>query len=151
MRVPLIVAAPGFKGGQVTKQPAGLIDIYPTLLDLAGLPAKSDLEGRSLKSALESPDARSDRAILCVFAPENYSLRSTDYHYIQYGDGSEELYDMKADPHEFANLAAGEKYEALLTRFRSRLPKTAAKPIRSKWKRWEIEAWETAEKNAAAR
>lgn len=151
VRVPLIIAAPGQAAGQVSKRPAGLIDIFPTLLDLAGLPEKEDLEGRSLKVLMETPDAPWDRPILCTFTPNNHSLRSTDHHYIRYADGSEELYDMQADPDEFHNLAGKPQHERRILKFRKALPKKNAPAIRSEWGNWEIEAWETAERNSAAK
>ena len=149
VRVPMIISAPGFTKGQLTKRPTGLIDIYPTLLDLAGLPDKTDLEGRSLRKLMKSPNAEWDRPILCTFTPRNHSLRSTDHHYIRYGDGSEELYDMRTDFHEFHNLVGIEKHNGVLEKFRSQLPRINADPVRSDWKGWEIEAWEQAELNAA--
>ena len=51
IRVPMIISAPGFTKGQLTKRPVGLIDLFPTLLDLAGLPEKEDLDGLSLRTA----------------------------------------------------------------------------------------------------
>ena len=151
IRVPLIIAAPGFQGGQITRNPTGLIDLYPTLLDLAGLDDKPDLEGLSLRPLLETPDANWERPILCTFTPKNHSLRSKDFHYIRYADGSEELYDLRADPHEFHNLAGSKDQTSRLQWFRERLPREDAKPIRSEWKNWELDAWQTAERNAAER
>lgn len=149
VRVPLIISAPGMESGQRTDRPTGLIDIFPTLLDLAGLPANDDLEGLSLRPLLRSPDANWDRPILCTFTPNNHSLRSTEFHYIRYADGSEELYEMTSDPHEFQNLAGEPQYADRIAGFRERLPKTNAPPIRSEWSNWEIEAWQTAERNKA--
>ena len=151
VRVPLIVSAPGQTSGQVTRRPTGLIDIYPTLLDLAGLEPKADLEGRSLRPLMAAPEMEWDRPILCTFTPHNHSLRSTDYHYIRYGDGSEELYEMRTDKDEFDNLAGDPKYAEVRQEFRAALPSTNVPPLRSDWSQWEIEAWETAEKQAAAR
>ena len=150
IRVPMIIAATKTHqlNATVTRQPTGLIDIYPTLLELVGLPPKTDLEGRSLLPLMKNPNAKWDRPVLCTFAPHNHSLRSRDYHYIHYADGSEELYDMRVDPHEFDNLADQSKYAPVLTEFRRRLPTTDATPIRSDWSNWEIEAWQTAESRA---
>lgn len=146
IRVPMIISAPGFAKGQLTKRPVGLIDIFPTLLDLAGLPEKEDLEGLSLRKLLKSPNAEWDRPILSTFCPNNHSLRSTDFHYLRYGDGTEELYDMRVDFHEWHNLAGDKNFTEVLNDFRKRLPKVNAKPVRSDWNGWELEAWEAAEK-----
>ncbi|MFT5493579.1 MAG: choline-sulfatase [Limisphaerales bacterium] len=145
VRVPLIIAAPEFKTGQTSKRPVGLIDIFPTLLDLTGLPPKNDLEGRSLRPLLTSPNADWDRPILSTFCPNNHSLRSTDFHYIRYGDGSEELYDMRTDLHEWHNLADDKRFTETIANLRKRLPKKNQPAIRSDWEGWEIQAWEKAE------
>jgi choline-sulfatase len=144
-RVPLIFAAPGQTSGQVSDRPVGLIDVFPTLLDLADLPPREDLEGRSLVPLLENPEAEWNRPILTTFAPRNHSLRSTRWHYIRYADGSEELYDHQTDPHEWYNLAGKEEHAELIAKFRRALPKKNAEPVMSDWQRWEIEAWRAAE------
>ena len=59
--MPLIFAGPGVVQGSKSTKPAELIDMYPTLLELAGLPAKDDLEGLSLAPQLADPDAPRDR------------------------------------------------------------------------------------------
>jgi choline-sulfatase len=151
VRVPMIISAPGFTNGQLTKRATGLIDIYPTLLDLAGLPPKTDLEGQSLRKLMKTPNADWDRPTLCTFTPGNHSLRSTDFHYIRYADGSEELYDLRTDFHEWHNLAGNSKFAGVVADFQKHLPKNKAAAIRSDWHGWELEAWEDAEKNAAAR
>lgn len=145
-RVPLIISAPGHKAGQVSDRPVGLIDIFPTLLDLTGQPIRPDLEGRSLVPLMKNPDAQWDRPILTTFGPKNHSLRSTRWHYIRYADGSEELYDHENDPHEWENLAGQSEYAAIIDEFQQSLPKQNATPIIGQWQQWEIEAWRKAEK-----
>ena len=145
-RVPLIVSAPNFRPG-VSPRPTGLIDIYPTLLELAGLPPKQELEGLSLIPLMKNPDAEWNRNILTTYTPNNHSLRSTNWHYIRYGDGSEELYDHRNDPHEWNNVAGELKNAQLLSNFREQLPKSNAIPIIGDWKQWEIESWHEAEAN----
>ncbi len=144
-RVPLIVAAPGMPKDQQSDRPVGLIDIFPTLLELTGLPHRDDLEGRSLAPLLQDASMNWSRPILTTFAPLNHSLRSTRWHYIQYADGSEELYDHISDPHEWRNLATSSEHAGLMPRMRDALPKNNAEPIISDWQNWEIEAWREAE------
>jgi len=148
-RVPLIVAAPGFEGKLASDRPVGLIDIFPTLVDLADLPPRDDLEGRSLTTLMKNPDAEWDRPILTTFTPHNHSLRSTRWHYIRYGDGSEELYDHEHDPHEWHNLAGKPEQAELIAKMRRFLPRQNAKPIIGNWQNWEIEAWREAKSHAA--
>lgn len=105
-RVPLIVKAPGSAAGQRSGKPVELIDVYPTLLDLAGLSADADQEGQSLVPLLKNPNAGWNHPAITSFGPGNYSVRSERYRYIQYREGSCELYDHVSDPHEWTNLLA---------------------------------------------
>lgn len=128
-RVPLIISAPGMKKGGRSARPVGLIDLFPTLTDLCGLPAKNDLEGQSLGTLLKNPDARWDRPALCTFGPDNHSLRSERWRYTVYADGSEELYDHENDPHEWNNLAGDPKFTKVITGLKKFLPKLNADPL----------------------
>ncbi len=151
-RVPLIVAAPGFSANQVTKSPAGLIDLYPTLLELAGIKSNLRLEGVSLVEQLRDPNNERTVPAVCTFGPNNHALRFAGWNYIRYADGSEELYNLDADPHEWRNLSSDPKYQDLIAGFRKHLPKLNADPIRREgWDRWEIADWENAERNARKR
>ncbi|MEM8733834.1 MAG: sulfatase/phosphatase domain-containing protein, partial [Planctomycetota bacterium] len=101
----LIVAGPGIDGKQVCNRPAELLDIYPTLLELASLPMDDDQEGQSLVPLLDQPDQEWSHPAITSFGKGNYSVRTTRYRYIRYVDGSEELYDHQSDPNEWFNLA----------------------------------------------
>ncbi len=105
--VPLIFVAPGVtKAGSKTKRPVSLLDVYPTLAELAGLPAPEYLEGDSLTPLIKNPDAAWDHPAVTTWLYGNHAVRSEDWRYIRYVDGSEELYDHREDPHEWRNLAA---------------------------------------------
>ncbi|MGE9267773.1 MAG: sulfatase [Verrucomicrobiales bacterium] len=103
-RVPLIIAGPGLPTRQRSDAPAGLIDLFPTLLDLAGLPADPTQHGRSLRPLLNDPAADWPHPAITSFGPGNITLRSRHHRLIRYHDGSEELYDHRRDPHEWHNL-----------------------------------------------
>ncbi|MCB1124498.1 MAG: sulfatase-like hydrolase/transferase, partial [Verrucomicrobiae bacterium] len=122
-RVPLIISVPGIKGGQRSHRPVGLIDLFPTLNELCGLPAKKDLEGVSLVPLLKNPELKWDRPALCTFGPNNHTLRSEDFRYTQYADGTEEFYDHRNDPNEWFNLAGDPQYRSIIRDFRKRLPR----------------------------
>jgi len=126
-RVPLIVAGPGI-APRVVSDPAELLDLYPTLLELAGLPARDDLEGRSLVPQLRRGERRSAPAIT-THNQGNHTVRTDRWRYIRYANGAEELYDMQADPHEWTNLAGREAHAATLAELRTWLPKTDAPPV----------------------
>jgi len=128
-RVPLIVAAPGYKAGQRTIKPAQLLDIFPTLLELTGLPADPTQEGHSLVPLLTDPQADWSNVSLSSFGKGNYAVRSEHYRYIRYLDGSEELYDHREDPHEWHNLAKQKDLEAVIAEHRRHLPKNEAEVL----------------------
>ena len=122
-RVPLIFAGPGAAKGTVCKRPAELLDIFPTLLELAGLPARSDLEGHSLVPQLKDANAPREWPAITTHNQGNHGIRTEDWRYIRYADGSEELYDMRADPNEWTNLAKVEKFAAKKAELAKWLPK----------------------------
>ncbi|MCI0457614.1 MAG: sulfatase [Gemmataceae bacterium] len=131
-RVPLaIVPAKGsrerFRPGAVCRQPVGLIDLYPTLLDLCGLPAKADLDGVSLVPQLRDPTAPT-RPALTTFGEGNYAVRDGRWRLIRYADGSEELYDHRQDPHEWNNLVGDPKLAAPVKALRQVLS-SRTKPV----------------------
>jgi arylsulfatase A-like enzyme len=86
-------------------QPVSLIDLHATLVELAGLPARSDIESRSLLPLILDPNTPWDYPALMTHYPNNHAVRDSRYRYIRYQDGFEELYDHAVDPHEFHNLA----------------------------------------------
>ncbi len=121
-RTPLIVAGPGIAPGNA-RQPAGLIDLYPTLADLCGLPANSANEGRSLRPLLEDPDAADwPHAALTTYGRNNHGVRDEHYRYIRYEDGTEELYDHRDDAHEWTNLATDPDLDGVKQRLAAHLP-----------------------------
>ncbi|MDA7667311.1 sulfatase [Akkermansiaceae bacterium] len=97
--VPFIWAGPGVKKGVVTDVTASLIDMYPTFVEMCGLPRPHQkLEGTSLVSTLEKPEVAKDRDVyLPYMAPGEYAIINKDWRYITYGDDGEELYDLKSD------------------------------------------------------
>lgn len=118
-RVPLIITVPGAKGGKVSGRTVELVDLYPTLADLCGLPASNGLEGRSLRPLLNNPRARWDKpAFTQVWRgqPPNRvtgrSVRTERWRYNEWDEGRQgaELYDHDRDPREQRNLAKDPKY-----------------------------------------
>ena len=106
-RVPLIVVAPGItQPGSRSATPVSLMDLYPTLTQLAGLPTPDHVEGMSLVPLLEDPGATLERAaVVTTYGYRNHAVSGDRYRYIAYSDGSEELYDLQTDPDEWTNRA----------------------------------------------
>lgn len=104
--VPFIVAAPGVtKPGMRCDHPVSLIDVYPTLADLAGLPKPTGVDGVSLRPQLRDPSTPTGRAVVSTYLKGNHGIYTDRWHYIRYNNGAEELYDRRQDPHEWVNLA----------------------------------------------
>jgi len=103
--VPLIFAGPGVTPGARCSRPAELLDMYPTLADLTGLPPKRDLDGHTLRPLLKDASASRRWPALTSHGPNNHAVRTEDWRYIRYADGSEELYDERSDPNEWTNVA----------------------------------------------
>jgi iduronate 2-sulfatase len=135
-RVPLIISAPGIgKGGAMTAAISELIDIFPTLTDLSGLPSPPQLEGASLVPVLENAGATVKTAALTQHPrpalywgggpqalPEvmGYALKTDRWSYHEWCDFktasvvATELYDEMADPFETVNLAGTEDAKSVI-------------------------------------
>ena len=120
-RVPLIFAGPGLPTGEVSNSPAELLDVYPTLADLAGFEAPADLEGVTLRPQIEDPTDVRDRPAVTDHNQGNQSVRGERLRLIHYADGSEELYDLETDPNETTNLIADAAHAAAADRLREYL------------------------------
>ena len=128
-RVPLIFAGPGVAKGAKCGRPVELLDLYPTLVELCGLPARPGLEGRSLVPLLKDATAARAWPALTTHNQHNHAVRSEHWRYIRYADGSEELYDHRSDPNEWTNLAKDRKHAAILREHARWLPKVNAAPV----------------------
>jgi arylsulfatase A-like enzyme len=113
LRVPLIVAGQGIPVANRTI-PASLIDLYPTLSDLAFGAVPGHLQGRSLKRNLQSGTNTHGHAISTWREASNlansgphFSVRTATHRYIRYQSGEKELYDHRSDPYEFENRLSG--------------------------------------------
>ena len=134
-RVPLLIAGPGIQPGKPCREPASLIDLYPTLLELCGLPKAKHLDGVSLVPQLrDAAKARRQPAITSSYFG-NHSIRSRDWRLIVYEDVAKELYDHRNDPDEFRNLANDTAYKLTLDKLSKWLPNNAAPEFKAKSER----------------
>jgi uncharacterized sulfatase len=123
-RVPMIISVPGMAtGGQGAAGPVELVDLYPTLAELAGLSAPDHLEGKSLRPMLDDPTVRVKTGAITQVERRRgagsqknpimgYSIRTERWRYTEWAGGEEgvELYDHETDPEEFTNLAKDAKH-----------------------------------------
>ena len=130
-RVPLIIRAPGLAEGRCDR-PVSLIDLYPTLTDLAGLNGPDHLDGQSLQPLLENPQRPWSRPARVEFGRGNAAVRSQRYRLIQYHDGSRELYDHATDPQEWVNRRDDPDLASVRRSLVSQLPTQWAPPRPSK-------------------
>lgn len=120
-QIPMIWAGKGIKVGS-NDEPASLLDIYPSLVDLAGFEVPAYLEGTSLKALLSGEKERIGKVAVTTNGPGGHSVFSREWHYIQYNDTSEELYLRSSDKHEWHNLAEGDSLQEVIDLLKAYLP-----------------------------
>lgn len=122
--VPMMIKVPGMKPGQ-SDSFVELLDLYPTLADLAGLSYPKVIQGKNLKPVLQNPRKNvRDFAFSVTQGGKSFLIRTEDYAYIQYDEDAGsgiELYDMKRDPEQFNNLANSPEYLPVVKKMQSKL------------------------------
>ncbi len=126
-RVPLIVSVPGMtRAGTKCDQPVSLMDLYPTLVDLAGFDKPSHLDGKSLLPQIKDPDLATSPVISSyrfTWTKQpiiGHAVRSLRYRYIYYPEiNLEELYDHQTDPNEWNNIAYQKASKKIVKEHRS--------------------------------
>lgn len=129
VRAPLAIAPArrdraAYAIGRQTGQAVSLVDLYPTLLDLCGLAAPPQpLDGRSLVPLLRDPTIATGRKVVSTFDQVHFSVRDERWRYVRYADGGEELYDLRADPREWHNLAGDPAHASTRAELAAALPR----------------------------
>jgi arylsulfatase A-like enzyme len=121
---PLMFVAPQLPKGKVIHSPAEMLSVYPTLLELCGLPAYNRNEGKSLVATMQNKSEESNAYAITTFGMNNHAVKANGFRYIQYEDGEEELYDHHNDHHEFTNLAKNTEYKEKIEELKQFLPGT---------------------------
>ncbi|QDV22558.1 sulfatase [Aureliella helgolandensis] len=126
-RVPFIISVPWLtdQHGRGTTKITELVDLYPTLAELAGLAAPDSLQGISLQPLLadtESPSWKKEQAFT-ISRSGGESIRTADWRFTQWGFGEKglELYDLKRDPDEFTNQAGNPEYATVVNMLQTQL------------------------------
>ena len=126
-RVPFIVRVPWLKDqhGNATQKITELVDLYPTLTELAGIKHPETIQGTSLTPLLSDPnssDWKKDHAFT-ISRSGGESIRTQQWRYTHWGFGEKgaELYDLKNDPGEFTNLANNPDYAEVVKKLKKRL------------------------------
>lgn len=134
-RVPLVIRVPGqTRAGSSSEGLVELIDLFPTLADLCGVPAPKNLQGRSLAPMLRDPSARGKEVAYTVVTRGDKlgkAIRTARWRYTRWPVG-EELYDLKSDPTEQKNLASSSKHAEALKVMRAHLARVERAAVSAK-------------------
>lgn len=122
-KAPLLFAAPNLPKGTKIDAPVEMLSIYPTLLELSGLPAYSRNEAQSLVPLMQTGTSANETYAISTFGMNNHTVKVDGYRYIRYEDGTEEFYDHNTDPNEWTNEAKNPKYTAQIEKMKDLLPK----------------------------
>ena len=129
--VPLVIRLPNRQNaGHRTAATVTLVDLFPTFIDYCHLKMPPQpIDGHSLRVILEHPDTAWERPAITVYEERFYSARDQQHRYIQYPDGSEELYDHELDPYESKNLANDPSRSQTKEKLRKWIPRTWANSL----------------------
>jgi arylsulfatase A-like enzyme len=126
-RIPLIMVTPKNKKNEFLQgadcvQPVSLIDLYPTMMAINGIPVRPELDGKSLVPLLHDPDLKHQDHVISTFGRGNHSIRTEQWRYTRYYDGSEELYNLSLDSNEFKNLGSIKEFDTIKQELKNQLP-----------------------------
>lgn len=122
IRVPFVCCWPnGMPSGRAVSELISLVDIMPTVLETCGLDLPGDLDGQSLLPLVRDYEPTEWRGELLVESGATAAILIPDWKFFQWRDGTEELYDCQADPHDLDNLAVDPGTEPIRSVLRRRL------------------------------
>ncbi len=118
LHTPLIVSAPGMSKGKITESITELVDIYPSLCELAGIPVPEHAEGNSFVNVLKNPSEEIDGLAVCRWG-KGWTLIKDQYFYTEWFDGNDSvyanmLYDHNNDSDENVNIAVNKENKKLI-------------------------------------
>lgn len=127
IHVPLLVSSPGIRGGTTCNHMVELVDLYPTISELAGLPPEPGAQGQSLVPLLRNQELQLPRNDAFIQVAAGYGLRSGKWAYMWYPKSKKKknagfmLYDMENDPEQYHNLANNGNYSSVRAELHQRL------------------------------
>ncbi len=133
-RAPLVVVSPGAKKGAVCERMVEFVDIFPTLVDACRLKQPEGLEGFSFKPLLSDPSQPWKKAVFSVVHRRGglgHGVRTEEFTYLEWPDGSSQLYNHVNDPKEYINLAKRPEYSQTVAKLKAVLDAgpNAARPV----------------------
>lgn len=132
-RIPFIMKVPGLTtANSICDRPVDMTNVFPTLINLCGLPPKEGLDGHDMTPLLTYPSAEWSYPAVTEIQVGNAAVRSQNWRYIRYNDSTEELYDRNNDPNEWYNLAGDPQYKEVIEEHRKWIPASFAETMPSK-------------------
>jgi len=134
-RVPLIIVDPRLKEkGKKCYNLTGLIDVYPTLCDLAGINPNHRLSGRSLKPHLNNVNFTGKEFEFTMGSPNGFGIRTEKYRYTEWrkdriNTDFSMFYDLEKDPNEFNNEADNPEYRNIILELKQKLDSALIKEL----------------------
>ena len=126
-KAPLMFAGPNLPSGMKINVPVEMLSIYPTLLELSGLPAYNRNEGYSLVDMMQNDEGLNEARAITTFGMNNHTVKVNGFRYIRYEDGKEEFYNRNEDPNEWHNEADNPNYKNKIAELKALLPKKNSK------------------------
>jgi arylsulfatase A-like enzyme len=126
-RTVFIWKVPGLTpAGVASPRPVDYMSIYPTMCALTGVKLPAHVEGLDISPLLKNPTAPWETPALTTWLKGNHALRTEQWRYIRYADGSEELYNHDNDPYEWTNVASDPKFAEIKAGLAKHFPQNNA-------------------------
>ena len=109
VHVPLLIRGPGVTAGQRSPALVSTLDLVPLFYRACDAPLPQTLQGEDITPLFVNPASSIRNAVFSEIQGRTMAL-TKEYKYVHYVDGSAELYDVAADPHELKNLAGDPQY-----------------------------------------
>ena len=134
VKTPLLIKMPGMDKPLRSNANVSLIDIYPTLVSLCGLPEKQNIDGHNFSELLKNSNASWEYPGVTV-SNAGTSILKGEWHYTQSLKGTEELYNIVEDTMEWNNLITNPKYKDIIKELKKWVPKERAKSSKNHFKK----------------